>query len=143
MNASDLSETSSSSNAVGITREDLASVVAVYKRESKRLNLLGALGMLGGVVMGVSLIGIGQLFGMVDDWIPFFMFTMYAVAIAALVLEWVYRHRMVERIQIPCAYCNAPLLGAGNPKKVAFRAEVTVATGCCSNCGHSFVTNEG
>ncbi len=59
MSASDLPPISSSIDAVGISREDLASVVAVYKRESERLNSLGALGMLGGVVVGVTLIGIG------------------------------------------------------------------------------------
>ncbi len=139
MNASDLSAISSSVNAVGITREDLASVVAVYKRESKRLNSLGALGMLGGVVVGVTLTGIGQLFGWVDDWIPFFMFIMYALGATALGLEWVYRRRMVERIQIPCAFCHAPLISSGNPTRVASRAEIIVATGCCSSCGHSFV----
>ena len=142
MNASDMSATSSSIDAVGISREDLASVVAVYKRESKRLNSLDAFGMLGGVVVGVSLIGIGQLFGLADDWIPFFMLIMYATGATALGLEWVYRRRMVERIQIPCAFCHAPLISSGSPTRVASRAEIIVATGCCSSCGHSFAARE-
>ena len=142
MNVSDLSPAARSSSTVDITREDLASLVTVYKRESKRLNLLGTLGALGGVVVGVTMIGIGQIVGMIDDWIPFFILIMYALAATALVLEWVYRRRMVDGIQIFCAGCSTPLLGSGNPRKVASRAQLTVATGCCSNCGRSFIANE-
>jgi hypothetical protein len=134
--------TAPASNAIAVTREDLASVVTVYKRESKRLNLLGALGALGGVVVGLTMIGIGQVFGMLDDWIPFFILIMYALGAMSLVLEWVHRRRLVNRIQIHCVGCGEPLLGSGNPRKVTSRAQSVVATGCCTNCGRSFIANE-
>ena len=140
MNAANPSPAARPSNAVDITREDLASIVSVYKRESKRLNLLGALGALGGVVVSLTMIGIGQVIGMLDDWIPFFIFIMYGLGAISLTLEWVYRRRLVDRIQIYCAACSEPLLGSGNPRKVASRAQAVVASGCCSHCGRSFVS---
>lgn len=134
----------SSSPSMQITRDDLASVVAVYRRESKRLNTLGALGMFGAVAIGLGLIGLSQVLGWVDDWLPVFMILMYALGAAALIAEWVARRRMVERIQVQCAHCDAPLLGSGIPRGVLSRAEMTVATGWCSRCGGDFtgVQNE-
>jgi hypothetical protein len=137
-----LSPVARPSNAVDITREDLASIVSVYKRNSKRLNSFGALGVLGGVVAALTMIGIGHVTGMADDWIPFFIFLMYGLGAISLALEWVSRRRMVDRIQIYCVACSEPLLGSGNPRKVTSRAQAVVISGCCSHCGRSFVANE-
>lgn len=128
----------SSSPGVEITRDDLASVVGVYRRESERLNKLGALGMLAATAIGLILVGISQVLGMVDDWIPIFMILGWVLMGAALIAEWVARRRVVDRIQINCLHCDSPLLGSGSPKSVLSRAKDTVAMGSCSVCGQDF-----
>ena len=129
-------------DASQLTRDDLASVLSEYERESKRLNSRGALGMLGGVIVALVLLGVNQMLATSDDWIPLISLTIYGTVLGSMALEWWYRRRMIERLQIECGSCGQPFLKGGTSKEVIRRAELIIATGRCARCGHSFVDNQ-
>lgn len=130
------------SDPARLTRDDLATLVTAYEAESKRLNSRGASGMLAGVIIAMVLLGIGRAFSTSDDWIPLISIFLYAAIFGSLGVEWWYRRRMTEQLQIECAFCSQPLFNGSNSKDVIRRAELIAASGRCSRCGHEFVHTE-
>ncbi len=125
-----------------MTRADLAAVVAVYRRESKKFDSLTSLGLGGGFVMGWLLVFLRPAFGLIDDYNPVFGLGGLTAGLALVGAASLYRRRALAELQLRCASCDTPLLGRGKWKDVASRAELVVATGVCPSCGSEFVATE-
>jgi len=139
MAGSNLGSAHVTSNPSQITRSDLAAVVAVYKRESKKFNSLSNLGLWGGFVLGWLLVALRPAFGLIDDYDIMFFLGGFGPGLAVWGAASWYRRRMLAELHLPCASCGTALLGRGDRKEVVSRAELIISTGVCPSCGSEFV----
>jgi len=129
---------STAADAAQLTRADLAAAVAVYRKKSKKYQFLTRLGLWGGVPLGFLLVFLRPTFGLIDDYNPmFFLGSVIAGLVTAGVASFK-RRRSLAELELRCAYCDSPFLGAGEWEDVAWRAEHVVATGKCLSCSHEF-----
>ncbi|HEU4746930.1 MAG TPA: hypothetical protein VFS56_00405 [Gemmatimonadaceae bacterium] len=139
MAGSDLTSAHDASNPSHITRSDLAAVVEVYRRKSKKFDSLQTLGLWGGLVLGWLLLGLRPAFGLIDDYDPMFFFGGWGIGLTVMGAAAWNRRKAFAELDLPCASCGTPLLGRGNRKDVVSRAELVIATGVCPSCGSEFI----
>ncbi len=126
-------------NPADITRSDLAAVVSVYERKTKKFDSLHTLGLWGGLVLGWLLVGLRPAFGLIDDYDIMFFLGGWGIGMALMgAVAWNRRKALAE-LDLPCAACSTPLLGRGDRKAVVSRAELVIATGVCPRCGSAFI----
>ena len=126
-------------NPAHITRSDLAAVVSVYERKSKRFDSLHTLGLWGGIVLGWLLVGLRPAFGLIDDHNITFLLGGCGIGLAVVgAVAWNRRKALAE-LDLPCASCATPLLGKGDRKEIVTRAQLVIATGVCPRCGSAFI----
>ena len=139
MTGSDLSSAHVPLNPAHIARSDLAAVVSVYERKSRKFDSLHALGLWGGLVLGWLLVGLRPAFGLIDDYNIMFFLGGWGTGLALMgAVAWNRRKALAE-LDLPCASCGTPLLGRGNRKEVVSRAQLIIATGVCPRCGSAFI----
>ena len=125
-----------------MTRADLAAVVAVYRKESKKFDSLTSWGLWGGVVTGWLLVLLRPALGLINDWNPVFFLGGVTIGLATVGAAFWHRRRALAELQLRCASCDTPFLGRGKWKDVVSRAELVVTTGVCPSCGNEFVATE-
>src|ERR1043166_8351055 len=140
--SSDLSSAPVAANPAQLTPADLATVVADYKKKSKKFDSLTRLGLWGGLPMGLLLVLLRPAFGLIDDYNPIFFLGSVAAGLATAGAASFYRRRSLAELHLRCAYCDIPFLGPGEWQDVAWRAEHVVATGVCLTCGNKFFGKE-
>ena len=139
MAGSDLSSAPVQLNPAHITRSDLAAVVSVYERKSKKFDSLQSLGLWGGLVLGWVLVGLRPAFGLIDDHNITFFLGGFGLGLAVMGRAAWNRRKTLAELDLPCASCGKPLLGRGDLKEVVSRAELVIATGVCPRCGSQFI----
>ncbi len=135
----------SSSNPARLTRDDIATVTAVYRRETSRFNRWAFAGLFGGLSTGALLMGIADVLGWGETWDPFFLLTGWALALGGFALAGRRRRRALAEINLHCGTCSSPLIEPvslfrpNSDKQALARAEIIVATGNCPTCGNGFI----
>jgi hypothetical protein len=126
-------------NPAHITRTDLAAVVSVYERKSRKFDSLHTLGLWGGLVLGWLLVGLRPAFGLIDDYNIMFFLGGWGIGLTLVgAVAW-NRRKALSELDVPCASCGTPLLGRGDRKEVVSRAELVITTGVCPRCGSAFI----
>ena len=138
----------SRANPSRFTRDDVAAVTSVYKRETVRFNRWGSGLLIAGLLTGALLMGIADFFGWAQSLDPFFLLGGWALGLGGMAVASGRRRRAMVDINLHCGTCSTPLIQPGslfrpNSDKVALaRAELIVATGGCPTCGGDFLAVE-
>ena len=134
--SADLTSEHVAANPAQLTRADLATVVAEYKKKSRKFESLTRLGLWGGLPLGLLLVLLRPAFGLIDDYNPMFFLGSVIAGLTIAGAASFYRRKSLAELHLRCAYCDTPFLGPGEWKDVAWRAEHVVATGVCLTCGN-------
>lgn len=119
---------------LALSREDVAAVVAAYRRDVRSPRQWAWFGAgWGGVAAGVALVSIG------GGWSAAlglgFFGGGWAVMVGAAVAAWRREKRLRAKHQISCPACDAPLLDKAADRRGMTAADLVVATGNCPRCG--------
>ena len=124
------------SDPLVLRREDLAAVVAAYRRQSRRpREWIGvALGM-GSLLLATLLISIGGYLHWPESLGPVFFAGGWAGLLSCFVIVRRRSRKLRDRLQIHCPACAQPLIDETLNRPGVARAEVAIATGNCPHCG--------
>ncbi len=125
-----------------LTRDDLAAVAAVYRREHARFQRRGTASVFGGLAIGAMLLTLGDTLGWPAVWQPVFFAGGWLLALGGVAHFWRRRRRVLSSMDLRCASCEMALLKAAPPRTGLTRADLIVATGICPTCGQPFLAAE-
>lgn len=121
---------------LALRRDDLAAVVAGYRRESRSPRMwAGLVTGIGGLLGAALLITLGGRLGWPEVLGPVFFFGGWAVLLASFGVVWHRERQLRARYQIQCPACGKPLLDGTLGRPGVPRAELAIATGNCPHCG--------
>lgn len=129
----------SAGSVVPLTRDDVAAVVTIHRRELARFNRRGSASIIGALAFTALLLTAAEHFGWSDGWMPVILLSGWGVGIAGVALAWRHHRRSVAGLQLQCASCGAPLVDTWRSRDALARADLVVATGNCPRCGHAFI----
>ncbi len=139
----------SGSNPSLLTRDDIATVTSVYKRETVKFNRWASAGLVGGLLTGAAAMGVADMLAWAQSWDPIFLLGGWVLGIGGMALARRQRRRNLADINLHCETCSTPLIedvsGFFRPnsdKQAIARAEMIVATGGCPTCGADFLADE-
>lgn len=117
-----------------ISREDLSTRLDGYDRAARRAEILGSVGVVGGLAIGVGLVVLRGILGWPEHLDAVFFASGWALAIGSAALAWWGQRRALATYQLPCPACHAPMLTTRPWGSDASPGDLTVLTGICPHC---------
>jgi hypothetical protein len=127
-------------DGVALTREDVAALLATYRKESRspRQWFAVATGM-GGLFSAVVLINLGEHYHWPETLGPVFLVGGWIVLLSSLFVVTRRERQLRARYQAECPACGERLLDRRSLQQSVARAELAIATGNCPSCGANFL----
>lgn len=124
------------SDPLMLRRDDLAAVVAGYRKDSHSPRAwAGVVTGIGGLLVATLLITLGGYFGWPEALGPIFFVGGWTVLFVSFGVVWRRERQLRAQYQIHCPACGKPLLDGTLGRPGVPRAELAIATGNCPHCG--------
>jgi hypothetical protein len=119
-----------------LRKEDLAALTRAYMRESRGVRQwAGVAGGIGGLVLAVALIAVGERLGWPTALGPYFFIGGWAIMLGCGIAVWRRERRLRQQYHLACPACDDSLLDGIRDHAGLARVELVIATGVCPKCG--------
>ena len=123
-------------DTLALRRDDLAAMLASYRKESRRPKAwAGLVTGIGGLLLAALLITLGDYLKWPEALGPVFLAGGWAILLASFGVVWWRERRLRLHFQVHCPACAEPLLDGSLSRPGGPRAELAIATGNCPHCG--------